>query len=98
MKHGRLLSDAQTQLAEFRKANPGTIKDEQLTEKKSDLEARVEVLKEILNSYEDPGMIYDCVVFHDGENWRAVIDVDESGDLRGKWIYQRRFMLHADHV
>lgn len=31
--------------------------------------------------FEDLGPIYDCVVFHDGERWQAVIDTSETGDM-----------------
>jgi tripeptidyl-peptidase II len=51
---------------------------------KTDLEARIEALKEALKDYDDPGIILDIVVFNDGTDWRVVIDVDESGDLRGE--------------
>ncbi len=51
---------------------------------KTDLEARIEVLKDALKNYDDPGMIFDVVVFNDGSDWRVVVDVDESGDLRGE--------------
>jgi tripeptidyl-peptidase-2 len=50
---------------------------------KTELEARVESLKDLDKSYEDPGVILDCVVFFDGKDWRAVIDINEDGDLRG---------------
>ena len=50
----------------------------------NELEACVESLKELQNNFEDPGLLFDCVVFFDGKDWRAVIDVNESGDLRGK--------------
>ncbi|KAG1467187.1 hypothetical protein G6F56_004548 [Rhizopus delemar] len=77
-KQGQLLSEAQYRLADYKKS-------EKVDEaEKSELEARVEVLKELDNSYEDPGVILDCVLFFDGKDWRAVIDVDESGDLRGQ--------------
>jgi tripeptidyl-peptidase-2 len=48
------------------------------------LEARIETLKQLDKNYDDPGLIFDCVVYFDGENWRAVIDVQESGDLTSK--------------
>ncbi|KAI8925896.1 Tripeptidyl peptidase II-domain-containing protein [Entophlyctis helioformis] len=48
---------------------------------KSDYKARLDVLKELIKSYEDPGILMDCVVFHDGTTWRAVVDLSETGDL-----------------
>ncbi|CEP17397.1 hypothetical protein [Parasitella parasitica] len=78
-KQSGLLSDAQTLLADFEKKAQDKKTDEA---EKSELEARVEVLKEMKKNYEDPGILLDCVVYFDGKDWRAVIDVNESGDLR----------------
>jgi tripeptidyl-peptidase-2 len=60
--------------------------------KKEDLEARLELLEpsssdegnianDNLQPYNDPGPVYDCVVFYDGQHYRAAIDVREDGDL-----------------
>ena len=48
---------------------------------RDELQARLEVLEAAQNAYDDPGPIYDCIVFHDGRVWRAAIDTDEDGDL-----------------
>ncbi|KAI9300609.1 hypothetical protein BJ944DRAFT_170558 [Cunninghamella echinulata] len=83
VKHSHLIDEAQTKLADFNKKNPVVI-EENLIEQKNDLEARVDQLKKLLENYEDPGILLDCVVFNDGQVWRAAIDVKESGDLRGQ--------------
>lgn len=48
---------------------------------KPEREARIAALQAAIASYDDPGPVYDCVLFHDGEVWRAVVDTDEDGDL-----------------
>ncbi|MDF1702946.1 MAG: S8 family serine peptidase, partial [Planctomycetota bacterium] len=58
--------------AKARKAKPAAVRE---------LALRLEQLDALAKAYADPGPIYDCVVFHDGKVWRAVIDTDEDGDL-----------------
>jgi len=54
----------------------------------------LEQLKELQSQYEDFGPVYDCVVFHDGNVWRSVIDLDESGDLTGSVVLTDYFREH----
>ncbi len=55
--------------------------DEEQQEDREELQARIDVLRSAQESYDDPGPVYDCIAFHDGERWRAVVDTDEDGDL-----------------
>jgi len=48
---------------------------------KEDLESQLEVLKDLDNKVKDVGPIYDCIVWNDGEKWRACIDTTENGQL-----------------
>uniref|UniRef100_M4BCP7 Tripeptidyl-peptidase II n=1 Tax=Hyaloperonospora arabidopsidis (strain Emoy2) TaxID=559515 RepID=M4BCP7_HYAAE len=51
---------------------------------KKDLETRLGQLKEFEDKeFEDPGPIYDAVVFHDGTSWRAALDTTETGNFVG---------------
>ncbi|KAJ1730195.1 hypothetical protein LPJ61_003141 [Coemansia biformis] len=47
----------------------------------AELDAQVSALAVLSDAYADPGPLLDCVVFHDGDQWRAAIDTAESGDL-----------------
>ncbi len=48
---------------------------------REEIQARLDVLADAQENFDDPGPVYDCVLFHDGDVWRAVIDTDEDGDL-----------------
>ncbi|KAJ2390331.1 hypothetical protein GGI23_005644, partial [Coemansia sp. RSA 2559] len=47
----------------------------------AELEAQASVLSSLSGSYEDHGPMLDCIVFHDGTQWRAAIDTEADGDL-----------------
>ncbi|KAF9164796.1 hypothetical protein DFQ26_001030 [Actinomortierella ambigua] len=79
-KHFALVAKVQEELAAFLKAHPTlTEKDQRV---KDDFNAQLDVLKDAMKTYNDPGPVYDCVVFHDGNVWRVAVDADETGDLR----------------
>ncbi len=55
--------------------------DDELKKEKEELEAQLSALRHAVENYKDPGPIYDCVVFQQGEEWRVAIDTNENGDL-----------------
>eukprot|EP00039_Didymoeca_costata_P004104 m.71341 g.71341 ORF g.71341 m.71341 type:complete len:1235 (+) comp12238_c0_seq1:40-3744(+) len=55
-----------------------TVSPEELKEKQ-ELEAREAELAAL--KFNNPGPIYDVIVWHDGTNWRAAVDVTETGNL-----------------
>eukprot|EP01135_Chromosphaera_perkinsii_P003580 Nk52_evm38s248 gene=Nk52_evmTU38s248 len=46
-----------------------------------ELKNRIGELSKYDKSYEDLGPVYDCIVFHDGSEWKAAVDISEEGDL-----------------
>ena len=72
------------QLAEWDKAHPKPNAAERL-EREERLEA-ITQLKAASGNLKDPGPIFDCVLFHDGDTWRAAIDTDEDGDLGNETV------------
>ncbi|XP_015431328.1 PREDICTED: tripeptidyl-peptidase 2 [Dufourea novaeangliae] len=78
--HKTALAEASRELQEFEAKNPQLSTLEESL-KKEELWARVELLNNFEKKYFDLGPTYDCIVFHDGEVWRACIDTSEDGDL-----------------
>ncbi|QDU98736.1 S8 family serine peptidase [Lignipirellula cremea] len=48
---------------------------------KKELTARLEQLRQSEQLVKDPGPIFDCITFRQGDRWRAVVDTDQDGDL-----------------
>jgi tripeptidyl-peptidase-2 len=77
------VNDVQEKLAAWSRDNSATTSDQALLRAKKDLQAQLSVLEELSKNYEDPGPIYDCVVFFNGTSWRAAVDTAETGDFTG---------------
>ncbi|KAJ9587783.1 hypothetical protein L9F63_018809, partial [Diploptera punctata] len=78
--HKATLAAATRKLQEFENKNPQPVSPSDKLQKE-ELEAQIEILTSLDKNYSDVGPAYDCVVFHDGEMWRACIDTSESGNL-----------------
>lgn len=94
----RLLVDLRKRLAAWDREHPKPT-HAQLRERE-ELAARV-AQAEKLGSMTDPGPVFDAVVFHDGETWRAALDTDEDGDLADETVLtnfrdERRYATFAD--
>lgn len=94
-KHYLLVAQVQDELAAFLKAHTTLTEEDQRT--KADFNARLEVLKDAMKSFSDPGPVYDCVVFHDGNVWRVAVDAKENGDLEGKELLCLQ-TCHRQHI
>ncbi|XP_076435935.1 tripeptidyl-peptidase 2-like isoform X2 [Babylonia areolata] len=78
--HRVALAEASRRLEEFdAQRGPGTSMEDTLM--REELQTQVDLLVTLDKKYNDLGPIYDCVVFHDGNTWRACVDTSERGDL-----------------
>ncbi|MCH2124065.1 MAG: S8 family serine peptidase [Pirellulaceae bacterium] len=68
----------QRQIAAWDQLHPTPSEDEE--QERGDLLVRLEQLKAAAHAA-DPGPIFDCIVFREGDVWRAVVDTNEDGDL-----------------
>lgn len=71
---------------------------EDRTRAERDLVARADAL-EALEKARTPDelvAVHDCVVWHDGTDWRVVVDTDEDGDLRDERVL-RPFGVAGEH-
>ncbi len=68
-----------------------------------ELKAQIDLLDEMIKSYSSPGPIYDCLVFHDGKHFRAVVDTDADGNMAEEMVMtnfrlERKFNTFADPI
>jgi tripeptidyl-peptidase-2 len=75
------VAEARRAMVEFDAAHEGDDLDEAAEKKRQSLQARLDELQAMWGAYDDPGPIFDCLVFHDGEVWRGAVDTDEDGDF-----------------
>jgi len=78
-KHKAALAEATKMLHSFETANPNPVGVEKLA--KEDLEMQIEMLISLEKKYNNAGPCLDCIVFHDGQKWRACLDTTFEGDL-----------------
>eukprot|EP00111_Clytia_hemisphaerica_P012386 TCONS_00036372-protein len=75
------LSKASANLLEEETKQGSTTKTEDQKLQLDDLKSTVECLKKFNEKYDDCGPVYDCVVFHNGEEWKACVDTTQTGKL-----------------
>ncbi len=81
----------------------GLNSDDKDKDKRIEWQARIDALDDMLTSYQDPGPIFDCVVFHDGSQWQTAIDTNENGDLGDETVLtnyrtKRQFASFGDET
>ena len=75
---GPKIATLRQELSEWNAKHAGNKPTPDQVRVKDDLEARLSVLEQ-QDSTDDPGPIFDCIVFWDGTQYRAAVDVNEDG-------------------
>lgn len=73
------VAEAVAASAAFARAHPpgGAALTEEQRKEREELEARVKLLAELDEKYEDLGPMIECVVWHDGSHWLAALDTSD---------------------
>ncbi|XP_053404432.1 tripeptidyl-peptidase 2-like isoform X2 [Mercenaria mercenaria] len=74
------IAAASKAMEDFEATHPNPTSQEEKQEKEN-LLAQLELLTDADKKYNDCGPVYDCVVFYDGDTWRACVDTSEEGNL-----------------
>ncbi|XP_057365075.1 tripeptidyl-peptidase 2-like [Daphnia carinata] len=77
--HKKTLAETTKKLQAFELANPDPSGSEKAT--KEDYEMQIEMLNTLEKKFSNLGPCFDCVVFNDGQQWRACLDTSYSGRL-----------------
>jgi tripeptidyl-peptidase II len=74
------ITAATSALAAHERAHGRTPSDAAVKKDRTELEARLKLLEEMMGKYEDFGPMVHSVVWHDGERWLAALDTTEFYD------------------
>nr|CAH0110775.1 unnamed protein product [Daphnia galeata] len=77
--HKKTLAETTKKLQAFEAANPDCSGAEKAT--KEDYEMQIEMLNTLEKKFSNLGPCFDCVVFFDGQHWRACLDTSYEGQL-----------------
>lgn len=86
-KHKPFLADALKRYETFRLKHPDDENIENQQERinvmleREELKSQIDLLKDAQAKISDLGPTFDCIVFHDGEYWKACIDTTGEGRL-----------------
>uniref|UniRef100_A0A7S1YW11 Tripeptidyl-peptidase II n=1 Tax=Ditylum brightwellii TaxID=49249 RepID=A0A7S1YW11_9STRA len=84
-EHAKLIRD---QMHEWNSKYSASSATQAQVQEKKDLQAKLEILESSSSASDehhpsnDPGPVYDCIIFYDGNDYRAFVDTTEDGDLR----------------
>eukprot|EP00897_Mesotaenium_endlicherianum_P001896 jgi/Mesen1/1734/ME000139S00973 len=76
-QHRPLVTEAIRQLAAFESKMGKSLGKDEVKRERDELQARVDSLDKLSQSYDDPGPLIDAVVWHDGSTWRAALDTQD---------------------
>ncbi|XP_044257538.1 tripeptidyl-peptidase 2 isoform X2 [Tribolium madens] len=79
--HRKAVAEANRQLAEFEAKHTSSNLSDADKLIKDDLETKLEILTNYEKKFHDAGPVYDCILFHDGEQWQCCVDTSDDGDL-----------------
>ncbi|KAI8610768.1 hypothetical protein BC830DRAFT_1144258 [Chytriomyces sp. MP71] len=97
-ENNALIVKALKHLAEHHKKFPSLLASDAEFERRADLKARIELLKDFMKEYKDPGASFDCIVFNDGTKWLAAVDVSQTGNLEDTLLmssFHEDFQFHT---
>ncbi|KAJ3145495.1 tripeptidyl-peptidase II Tpp2 [Irineochytrium annulatum] len=82
VEHHAIISGLQARLSRHESEHGATPKEEKIKVERAEIKNMMDALREQMAAFNEPGLVFDCVVFHDGTMWRAAVDINENGELK----------------
>eukprot|EP00049_Salpingoeca_infusionum_P024824 m.17228 g.17228 ORF g.17228 m.17228 type:complete len:1251 (+) comp7373_c0_seq2:165-3917(+) len=98
-KHAVVEAKHRQALTSFDAAHPSPSKEEM--QERNELVKVLDAAVALKKDYNDLGPVYDVVMFHDGKEWKAAVDVSECGNLAestlmGEYRFRQEYACFSD--